>query len=339
MIRITAFGVAMTFGGLMELIASTALHRMFVTGVAVSPDGTLIASSSVDGTIRLVPVDGFAAGAGAKMKQPRANAALAGVPSLVFHPNRPFLVAVGGMRNAVLWDITSPRAPKQLSHLSRLGRGIWAPWGSAVTPDGNVLAIGGAGNAITLVDLSNPSEPRLPSGATPNPRPSLSAPRARALSFHPSGNWLAAGGSDGSLAIWLIAGPFARRTTELPAHSGVVQSVSFSADGSLLATAGADDKTVVWSTVTPSSPQVRSVISAQNGPIAAFSPVAPILAVGDGFAANGTIQLWDVSSPAFPAQVGTAATQRTSALAWSPDGQTLAAGYLGGKVALWRAVA
>jgi WD40 repeat protein len=77
-------------------------------------------------------------------------------------------------------------------------------------------------------------------------------------------------------------------------------------------------------------------IPATNDSIAAVSPVHPVVAIADGTAEHGTIALWDLSTPVMPARISVADTNRVSALAWSQDGQLLAAGYLGGTACLWR---
>lgn len=88
------------------------------------PNGTLVASGSFGGTIAVVPFDRFAAGAVASVKQPRGGMALGGgVPSLAFHPGRP--IVVGGLKDAVLWSVASPRDLKPFGDLSRIGKGIW----------------------------------------------------------------------------------------------------------------------------------------------------------------------------------------------------------------------
>ena len=322
----------------MELLDATSLHRTDVRAISFSPDGAVVASADSGGTIAIVVASQFASGAAASLRQPGGGRLLGGgVSSLAFHPERPVLVTVGGLKNAVLWDVTSARDTKAVSDLSRIRQGIWGPWGCAIAPGGKVLAIGGAGNTIALVDVSDARQPRLPDGAIPGPRPSLKAPRARKLAFHPSGVYLTVGSGDGTLTVWdtaRLSSP--RRVTVLPAHSGTCYSVSYAPDGGLCATAGFDDRTVIWDVADHEMPRLLAAINGQNAPAAAFSPVAPLLAIADGTAGNGSVSLWDISMPSRPAQATVAATKRVSALAWSPDGLTLAAGDLGGTTSLWR---
>jgi WD40 repeat protein len=320
-----------------ELLGTASTGRAFITSAAVSSDGTLAAFGTIAGTIAIIAIERFADGPVAVMRQGRGLTAAGGVPSMTFHRSSPVLIAVGGMRNAIVWDLTDPGTPVRASDLSRFGQGIWAPWGSALSPDGGLFAVGGAGNAITLISMSDYRAPRLPPGATPNPRPSLKAPRARHLAFHPSAPVLAAGSGDGTLTLWSTDRPHAPRDLPaLPAHGDVVSSVGFTADGAVLVTSGADEKTVVWDAAEPAKPRVITSIPATNDPIAAVSPVEPVVVIADGTGGHGTITLWDLSAPARPTPISVADTNRASALAWSPDGQLIAAGYLGGTACLWR---
>jgi WD40 repeat protein len=318
-----------------ELLGTTSTGRAPIVSAAVSSDGTLAAFGTLAGTVAIIPVERFADGPVAVVRQ--AHAATAGVPSMSFHPSGPFLIAVGGLRNAVVWDLTDPGAPVRASDLFRFRQGIWGPVGSALSPDGGLFAVGGAGNTITLIHMSDCRAPRLPSGATPNPRPGYKAPRARHLAFHPSHRVLAAGSGDGTLTLWYTSRPHAPyKLPAVPAHGDHASAVGFTADGTVLVTSGADEKTVIWDAAEPARPQVITTIPATNDPIAAVSPVDPVVAIADGTAGRGTIALWDLSTPVMPARISVADTNRAGALAWSPDGQLIAAGYIGGTACLWR---
>ena len=69
----------------------------------------------------------------------------------------------------------------------------------------------------------------------------------------------------------------------------------------------------------------------------AFSPNGRTLASGND---DGTIRLWDVSSPARPRLLGQPLTSGTRgtpvySVAFDPDGRTLASGTSGGTIPLW----
>jgi WD40 repeat protein len=74
-------------------------HRDIVTSVAFSPDGTLLASGSVDATVIL-----FDAGAYQAIGQPLAGHAGA-VSSIAFSPDGKRLASGGYDANVILWDL------------------------------------------------------------------------------------------------------------------------------------------------------------------------------------------------------------------------------------------
>jgi WD40 repeat protein len=61
-----------------------------VQGIDVSPDGTLVASGALDGTVRLHSTDGYAV----ITDQPN----MGGVNDLAFSPSEPLLVTTDGQR-------------------------------------------------------------------------------------------------------------------------------------------------------------------------------------------------------------------------------------------------
>jgi WD40 repeat protein len=195
---------------------------------------------------------------------------------------------------------------------------------AALSPDGQILAIGLLDGTITFFDAK---------------RGGLIAPTAHAhdgsfrLAFSPDGKLLAAPGpsAEPSAKIWDTSTH--EMVAALAGHTDLVLDAAFSPDGKTLATSSVDDSIKFWDTVTwkeiPPSLGHKEYVSAL-----AFSPNGRTLASACD---DGTMKLWNV------------ATRRELAslklgmygfrIAFSPDGQTLAVRNMGdvGLLRLWRA--
>ncbi len=152
------------------------------------------------------------------------------------------------------------------------------------------------------------------------------------LAFSPDGKSLASGSYDRSVRLWNVA--TGRAVATLEGHSNWVFSVAFSPDGKSLASAGHDKIVRVWDLA--SGRETRSLGSGQHrlGKSAvAFSP--------DGRAtfrkaagADRVVALWNLRDGHRAARLeGHSGTVR--AIAFSPDGLTLATAGEDGEARLW----
>jgi WD40 repeat protein len=121
-----------------------------------------------------------------------------------------------------------------------------------------------------------------------------------------------------------------------------VNSVAFSPDGKILATGSVDGTVRLWNVAAATGRQIRSLRTADPyGPTwVAFSPHGKTLAT-DSFSfipathsSRGTARLWNVATGQ---QIGQLAKVNSGvdAVAFSPDGKTLAAGSTDGTARLW----
>jgi WD40 repeat protein len=191
------------------------------------------------------------------------------------------------------------------------------------SPDGQLLASGGADGTIILWDVAA--------------RQSLDQPLIShtggvlSVAFSPDGQKLAVGGDDNVITLWNVTDgqPIGQPFT---GHTNWVMSVAFSPDGQTLASGSADGTLILWDVVTgqvigqPLTGHTASVSSV------AFSPDGQTLASGND---DATIILWDVVTGQVIGQPLTGHTAGVWSVAFSPDGQTLASGSDDATIILW----
>jgi len=201
-----------------------------------------------------------------------------------------------------LWDLRDPAHPTTEGPALVNANGVVTA--VAFSLDGHTLADGTSTNSldaseVQLWDLRDPTHPTTIGPALVDP-----ASAVNAVAFSPDGQTVASGGSDGAVRTWNLADPFHPIVTgatgpPLASDTGIVRSVAFSPDGHILASAFAS--------------------ASDNG--------------------AGAVQLWDLREPTHPKIIsdlsGDDRVGPTNAVAFSPDGQTLASGSSDGAVRMW----
>jgi WD40 repeat protein/transcriptional regulator with XRE-family HTH domain len=326
---------------------------------AFSPSGRVLAAAGHDRMIRLWNV--------ADPRHPRQLAApLTGpgntVYSLAFSPGGRLLAAGSADDTVRLWDVSDPGQP--VAEGAPLTGATGYVHAVAFSPGGRLLAAGSADKTVRLWDVSDPARPR-PAGKP------LTGPAdiINSVAFSPDGKELAAGGNDDKVWRWNIARPAEpARLTPLRGATNWIMAVAFSPGGQVLAEGGSDGQVRLWRTTTGAPlaviPQPQPVTSlAWKGPgllvagdadgyvrawhlpvpalmtagpayTLAFSPGGGALAVG-----STGLQLWNPATRDLAASAGIprpAPGDLVNAVAFSPGGNLIAAGYGDGRIQLWR---
>jgi WD40 repeat protein len=282
----------------------------YVWALDFSPDGSKLASGSIDNTVRLWDV---ATG----LESKRFAGHDPWVTSVAYSPDGALLASAGADGLIRLSDAVTGKVICQL-------KGHDGPISClAFSPDGLLLASGSgviSGGDATLRLWEVKSGKLL--------HRLQHKDQVRSLAFAADGKSIVSASADGVARLWEISTAGQRLQLQGHAHGAGITRVAFSADGRTLAAAGdhRDPAIVVWDAIT--GKQLHRL--AGHSPLV-FSPDGKTLAYAD--AGKGVV-LWDVASGKVQRRVGEA-VRDIAALAFARDGKTLAAGT-GNAIHLWR---
>jgi WD40 repeat protein len=301
-----------------ELIVETG-HTENVTSIAFSPDGRILASGSMDNTIKLWDVT---SGRELRSLTGHANRVLTGhanrVWSVAFSPGGRTLASGSDDGTINIWDVASGR---ELGTLDGHANSVVS---IAFSPDGRTLASASWDHTIKLWEAASGRELRTLAGHT-DP--------VSSVAFSPDGRTLASGSFDKTIKLWDVAS--GRELSTLSGHADKVYSVKFSPDGRTLASGSEDGTTRIWDA--EGGRELRNLaVSKFLVASVAFSPDGRTLATGS-WSLDNPIKLWDLTSGQ---ELRTLAGQTGPGpfVVFSPDGRTLASGFAYGAttgIKLW----
>ena len=282
-----------------------------------SPDGRLIASGGWNQPVRLWDVS-------SQQNIATLKADEYVIQTLAFSPDGSTLASGGGDETIRLWDIADQTLKASLSGPTR------HVWRVAFSPDGHTLASSSDDGTVFLWDAASYTLKATLTGHTR---------LTRSVTFSPNGHILASGSEDGTVRLW-DARSGAHQAT-LTGHSVGLSNLAFSPDGVTLAIGSWDSTVQLWD-IAGRAPLTAIFTGHLEGVESiAFSPDGTTLASGgNGGWEDHKVFLWDVAAAAapWPSEVECrfpisshhkAAFLRhinqVSAVAFSPDGTTLAA--------------
>jgi WD40 repeat protein len=282
-------------------------HTGAITSCAFSPDATLLATSSDDGTARL-----WQAIEGTERAVLTGHAG--GVWDCAFSPDGTLLATTSDDHTARLWNL-----PDGTLHTVLTGHTDWVQR-CAFSPDGALLATVSSDRTARLWRVADGGEHAVLVGHTSG---------VTGCAFSPDGTLLATSSDDGTARLWHVTD--GTQHDVLADHPCGVKGCAFSPDGTLLATAGDDGTTRLWQV--PGGAE-QTVLTGHTDSVWAcvFSPDGALLATAGS---GGTVRLWHVRSGATQA-VLTDLGAWVRGCAFSPDGTLLATAGNDQTLRLWQ---
>jgi eukaryotic-like serine/threonine-protein kinase len=277
-------------------------HSSEITALSWSPDGTLLASSSRDSTVRLWNASNH------NTLVYKGHAAA--VQAVVWNLQGTLLASGGRNNQAQIWN----PAGNTLYRSSLLESAISALAWSA---NGDELFIGTSGSGLHRFTLANS-------------KTSLEANRAiiHAVAVSPDGSFIATGTGSGRVSIAHLKGSGAGQIQNYMNHLGSVLSLAWSPDSTKLASSGSDKTVRVLSLATSSITSTLSQASAVNG--LAWEPVSGgRLATA---ASDGTLRIWRPGNGRYTSYEAHAGALTSAA--WGSRG--LATGSADAKILIWK---
>jgi WD40 repeat protein len=281
-------------------------HTNAVYGVAFSPDGRLLATTSYDMVRLWEPITG---------EHLRTLTCKDGeVYVAAFSPDGRVLATGSHYFRVQLWD------PTNGEHLRTLTFPIGPLLvGVAFSPDGRLLAVNSYDeHSASLWDPATGEHLRTLTGH---------ASSVAGVAFSPDGRLLATTSYDKTVRLWDPTSGEHLRT--LGGHTSGVYGVAFSPDGQLLATASSDETARLWDPATGRHLALTGHGDEVQG--VAFSPDGRVLATASQ---DKTVRLWDPATGEH-LQTLTGHTAPVWGVAFSPDGRLLATASWDKTARLW----
>ena len=247
-------------------------HQGKVTDVAFSPQGTLLASSSWDGLVRIWRLN----------DRPLKPIDLKGVAieSIAFHINGRTL-ACGDVRGRVtLWNAEDAKQTGEFWVDPERAEGTVRISSLVFSPNGKRLFAGTDTRQIVSWNVDNEERRILPT---------LHRRAINSIDISPDGRYLVSGSNDQSAALWDV------QTSEqifYLVHEDAVLGVAFSPDGRSVATACADGQVRVFETA---DGKLSALLEGHTAAVNSvrFSPLGDRLVTSSD---DGTVRRWDIAS-------------------------------------------
>lgn len=283
-------------------------HKDTVQSVSFSGDGTMLASSGYDNTVKLWNLE-------------RNQKNLISLPhddavfSVIFSPDSQTIASASFDKTVKLW-----KRDGTLKHTLSHDNSVYSV---TFNSKGDTIAIGDKSGTVTFWDSNGQKKGSF--------QPHKST--VLGLRFNPQGNILATASKDGTVKLWKLTPKLQQQNPTTLKHGNRVDSVSFSPGGEMIATASQDKIVKFWKS--DGTPLSNLTIKGESGfTSVSFSPDNKTIATAN---LAGQVQLWERNEKEIKEiETLNGHTSRANSVSFSHNGKVLASASNDHTVKLWQ---
>ncbi|KAG8778108.1 hypothetical protein FRC12_025162 [Ceratobasidium sp. 428] len=287
-------------------------HTDYVTSVAYSPEGTYIASSSWDNTIRI-----WDASSGKPVGQPLAGHT-SGVLSIAYSPDGTRVVSGSADKTIRIWHARTggPVGQPFIGHTDRVGS-------VAYSPDGAYIASGSEDKTIRIWDAST--------GTLVGQSLAAYTSYVDSVAYSPDGAFIVSGAEDNTIQIW-DAHTGEPMGQPLSGHTKPVTSVAYSPSGAYIASGSYDETIRIWDAFTGSPVGQPFTGHTHYVESVAYSPDGAYIVSGSR---DKTVRIWDAHTgrPVGPPLPGH--SDGVNSVVYSSNGAYIVSGSKDRSICVW----
>ncbi len=283
-------------------------HTGGVRRVAFSPDGSRIASASLDCTVKI-----WDAATGHEILTLKRHTNH--VTGVAFSPDGRRIASASDDGTVKVWDAATGKENLTFEGHTNFVLGV------AFSPDGRRIASASRDITVKIWDAATGQETLTLKGH---------AGPVASVAFSPDGHRIASASYDKTVKIWDVA--TGQETLTLRAHTDTVLEVAFSPDGRFTASASSDKTVKVWDATTG---EQKLTLKGHTEWVSgvAFSPDGRRIASAGS---DHTVKIWDAATGQETLTLK-GHTSTVQSVAFSPDGRRIASASYDTTVKVWDA--